>query len=109
MKKKFENIKGMLKQEEMKMVIGGNAYESATKGGAPASSFASGTALSGALNSSNGLTISYGNNGGNYSTSYNYGAGMNGSSAAGNNSTNGSGGSSTTGANTYNNQGYAKP
>lgn len=68
----------MLKQEEMKMVIGGNAYESATKGGAPASSFASGTALSGALNSSNGLTISYGNNGGNYSTSYNYGAGMNG-------------------------------
>ena len=83
MKKKFENIKGMLKQEEMKMVIGGNAYESATKGGAPASSFASGTALSGALNSSNGLTISYGNNGGNYSTSYNYGAGMNGSAASG--------------------------
>ena len=83
MKKKFENIKGMLKQEEMKMVIGGNAYESATKGGAPASSFASGTALSGALNSSNGLTISYGNNGVNYSTSYNYGAGMNGSAASG--------------------------
>ena len=106
MKKKFENIKGMLKQEEMKMVIGGNAYESATKGGAPASSFASGTALSGALNSSNGLTISYGNNGGNYSTSYNYGAGMNGSAASGNP------------ANTFNNSGssgsgtpkpYAKP
>lgn len=106
MKKKFENIKGMLKQEEMKMVIGGNAYMSAVQRTAP--SFGAGSTLSGSQNANLGMTINYGNNGGNYSTSYNYGAGMTGATGIGTN---------TSGMTTFNNvgntgssgSGYAKP
>jgi hypothetical protein len=82
MKTKFKNIKGMLQREEMKQVVGGDPYNGRNKAGGPVLPAAPGTALGGALNSTNGLSINYGN-GGNYSNSYNYGGGMNGSAASG--------------------------
>lgn len=103
-KMKFDDIKGMLRREEMKEIIGGSGYAPPVSTG-----ILPGTTLSGSQNANLGITINYGNGGGDYSTSYNYGVGMNGGSASGNNSTIGTGGSSTTGANTYNNVGYAKP
>ena len=104
---KFDNIKGMLRREEMKVVVGGDVY-----GGANTSAIASpsgvlaGTALSGSQSTSLGITIAPNTN---YSTTYNYGAGMDGSHASGSGTSSTTGGSSTTGANTYNNVGYAKP
>lgn len=83
MKTKFENIKGMLRREEKKQVVGGDVYNGQNNAGGSAATPAPGTAMGGALNSTNGLSINYGNNGGNYSTSYNYGAGMDGSAASG--------------------------
>lgn len=91
-KMKFDDIKGMLRREEMKVVVGGDVY-----GGANTSAIASpsgvlaGTALSGSQSTSLGLTIAPNTN---YSTSYNYGAGMNGSTST-----------SGTGANTFTNGG----
>jgi hypothetical protein len=103
MKTKFENIKGMLRREEMKEIIGGNVY-GVNGGGSTGPVFASGTTLSGSQNANLGVTITSGTN---YSTTYNYGAGMNGGSASGYSS-----------ADTYNNagstsngttSGYARP
>lgn len=88
MKKKFENIKAMLRKEEMKQVVGGDPYKGQNKAGGSPSTPAAGTALGGALNSTNGLTINYGN-GGNYSNSYNYGSGMGGSNSSANTYSNG--------------------
>ncbi|MDR6845675.1 hypothetical protein [Flavobacterium granuli] len=93
---KFENIKGMLRREDMKAVIGGDAYQSATNGGGYVGGTLAGTTLSGAQNTNLGITNGSTSN---YATTVNYGAGLNGSAASGNNST--TGGSSTTGANTY--------
>ena len=76
-KMKFEDIKGMLRREEMKEIIGGNVY-----GSGPAQPI-SGTALGGGSNSPYALSVFYSNGGSGYATSYNYGAGINGGSASG--------------------------
>jgi hypothetical protein len=81
---KFGNIKGMLQREEMKVVIGGDAYMTAAQSAGAGGSVLAGTTLSGAQNTNLGIT------GGN-ATTFNYGGGINGSSASGNP------------ANTYNN------
>ena len=73
---KFDDIKGMLRREEMKEIIGGSGYAPPVSSG-----ILPGTTLSGSQNANLGLTIASGTN---YSTSYNYGAGMNGGSASGN-------------------------
>lgn len=110
MKVRFENIKGLLEQEEMKKVIGGgDIYNGHNTSGSSPAVPASGTALAGALNTSLGITVSYGT-AGNYSTSSNYGAGGNGTYASGNpaNTFNNMG-SSNNGATTSTSQGYGQP
>jgi hypothetical protein len=83
MKTKFKDIKGILKKEEMKEIVGGDVYR---VGGA---NFAEAKYVGGSLTPAGmttlGMIINYGQNGyRNYSSSFNYGAGANGSYASGN-------------------------
>jgi hypothetical protein len=80
MKTKFKNIKGMLQREEMKQIVGGAAYST---GGGGTMKYVGGSLTPDGM-ATLGMTINYGQNGNtNYSNSFNYGAGANGSAASG--------------------------
>jgi hypothetical protein len=100
-KLKFTDIKGMLRREEMKVIVGGDPYngQNSSSGGGGSPGFLAGTTLAGAQNANLGLTIAPGTN---YSTSYNYGAGATGAYGIGTTPTN-------TTMTTYSNGGNTSP